>query len=166
VKQSANNILQKIELTTCTVNLLYNILSSFVISKPILKMMLIGYRMLFGEMCTLLNVYVDPDADYVEDDLAREALVSNILQSIKGTNLSVLVLSDDVYYLGLSVEICCRALPPIIPAKQMSEQIAKCSIHFQRELKKVGLFKYLEGKAKRVSEPMVVQCERIHPITA
>ena len=128
--------------------------------------MLIGYRMLFGEMCALLNVHADPDADYVEDDLAREALVSNILQSIKGTDLSILVLSDDVYYLGVSPETCCRALPPIIPAKQMSEQIAKCSIHFQRELKKVGLFKYLEGKAKRVSEPMVVQCERIHPITA
>ena len=128
-------------------------------------MMLIGYRMLFGELCALLNVHVDPDADYVEDDLARTALVLNILQSIRGTDLSVLVLSDDVYYLGLSVEVCSNALPPVLPAKMMSEQIAKCSIHFQRELKKVGLFKYLEGKAKRVSEPMVVQCERIHPIT-
>ena len=127
--------------------------------------MLIGYRMLFGELCALLNVHVDPDADYVEDDLARTALVLNILQSIRGTDLSVLVLSDDVYYLGLSVEVCSNALPPVLPAKMMSEQIAKCSIHFQRELKKVGLFKYLEGKAKRVSEPMVVQCERIHPIT-
>ena len=129
-------------------------------------MMLIGYRMLFGEMCTLLNVHVDPDADYVEDDSARTLLVTNILQSIRGTDLSVLVLSDDVYYLGLSVELCSMALPPIMPAKMMSEQIAKCSIHFQRELKKVGLFKYLEGKATRAAEPTVVQCERIHPITA
>jgi len=129
-------------------------------------MMLIGYRMLFGEMCALLNVHVDPDADYVEDDSARESLVANILQSIRGTDLSVLALSDDVYYLGLKVEVCDQALPAIIPARKMAEQIAKCSIHFQRELKKVGLFKYLEGKATRVSEPTVIQCEHIHPITA
>lgn len=128
--------------------------------------MLIGYRMLFGEMCTLLNVHVDPDADYVEDDSARENLVANILQSIRGTDLSVLVLSEDIYYLGLSVKVCDIALPAVIPARKMSEQIAKCSIHFQRELKKVGLFKYLEGKAKRVSEPIIIQCERIHNITA
>ncbi len=122
--------------------------------------------MLFGELCTLLNVAVDPDADYVEDDLARESLVANILQSIRGTNLSVLVLSNDVYYLGLSAEICVMALPSIMPAKMMSEQIAKCSIQFQRELKKVGLFKYLEGKATMAAEPTVVQCERIYPIIA
>jgi hypothetical protein len=53
-----------------------------------------------------------------------------------------------------------------MPAKMMSEQIAKCSIQFQRELKKVGLFKYLEGKATMAAEPTVVQCERIYPITA
>lgn len=128
--------------------------------------MLLGYRMLFGELCTLLNVSIDPDADYVEDDLAREKLVASILQSIVGTDLEVLVLTAEVYYLGLSAEVCGRVLPPIMPARQMSEQLAKCSIYFQNELKKVGLFKYLDGKATRVSEPSVVQCYQIYPITA
>ena len=127
--------------------------------------MLIGYRMLFGELCTLLNVRIDPDADYVEDDLARETLVSNILQSIKSTDLAVLVLSDDVYYLGLSVEICSRALPPIMTTRQMSEQIAVCSIKFQKELKKVGLFKHINNKVLKFTDPCVIQCEQIHKIT-
>ena len=129
-------------------------------------MILIGYRMLFGELCTLLNVREDPDVDYIEDDLAREILVGNILQSIKGVDLSILALSDNVYYLGLSVETCQRNLPPIMSTKKMSEQIAACSIRFQRELKKVGLFKHLEGKVSRASEPTVIQCERFYPITA
>lgn len=128
-------------------------------------MMLIGYRMVFGELCTLLNVQVDVDADYVEDDYAREKLVSSILRSIQGADLEILVLSNDVYYLGLTVETCQRALPPIMTTRRMSEQIAACSIRFQRELKKVGLFRYLEGKALRASEPTVIQCERIHPMT-
>ena len=127
--------------------------------------MLIGYRMLFGEMCTLLNVYVDPDADYIEDDFARERLVTNILQSIRGADLSVLVLSNDVYYLGLSVETCKRAFPPIMSTRKMSEQISACSIRFQRELKKVGLFKHLDGKVTRTTEPTVIQCDCIYPIT-
>jgi len=128
-------------------------------------MLLIGYRMLFGEMCTLLNVREDPDADYVEDDLAREVLIANVLRSIRGADLSILALSDNVYYLGLSVETCQRALPPIMSTRKMTEQIAACSIRFQRELKKVGLFKHLDGKVTRASEPTVIQCERIHPIT-
>jgi hypothetical protein len=129
-------------------------------------MMLIGYRMVFGELCTLLNVQVDVDADYVEDDYARDKLVSSILRSIRGTDLEILVLSNDVYYLGLTVETCQRAFPPIMTTRVMSEQIATYSVRFQRELKKVGLFRYLEGKAFRVSEPTVIQCERIYPMTA
>ena len=129
-------------------------------------MMLIGYRMLFGEMCTLLNVHLDPDADYVEDDFARETLVKNILQSIKSADLTVLVLSDDVYYLGLSVETCQRLLPPIMTTRNMSEQIARCSILFQQELKKVGLFKYLNNKSLKFTDPCVIQCDKIHIITA
>ena len=121
--------------------------------------------MLFGELCTLLNVREDPDVDYIEDDLARETLVTNILRSIRGTDLSILALSDNVYYLGLSVETCCRELPPIMSTLKMAEQIAACSIRFQRELKKVGLFKHLNGKCSRASEPTVIQCERIYPIT-
>ena len=128
--------------------------------------MLIGYRMSFGELCTLLNVHVDVDVDYVEDDYAREKLVSSVLRSIQGTELEIFALSNDVYYLGLSVRICQREFPPIMTTRIMSEQIATCSVRFQRELKKVGLFRYLEGKAVRVSEPTVIQCERIHPMTA
>jgi hypothetical protein len=129
-------------------------------------MMLIGYRMLFGELCTLLNVHVDPDADYVEDDLARETLVSSIMLAVRGTDLDVFALSNDVYYLGLSLATCRRLLPPIMTTRKMAEQIATGSIHFQRELKKVGLFKFLEGKAKRFSDPVVIQCEKVHPMVA
>jgi hypothetical protein len=128
--------------------------------------MLIGYRMVFGELCTLLNVQIDVDADYVENDYARKELVSSILRSIHGTDLEILVLSNDVYYLGLTVRTCQRAFPPIMTTRVMSEQIAACSVRFQRELKKVGLFRYLEGKVVRVSEPTVIQCERIYPMTA
>jgi len=127
--------------------------------------MLIGYRMLFGELCTLLNVRIDPDADYVEDDLARETLVANILKSIKSTDLTVLILSYDVYYLGLSVEVCRRELPPIMTTRKMSEQIAACSIKFQKELKKVGLFKHINNKVLKFTDPCVIQCEHIHKIT-
>ena len=129
-------------------------------------MMLIGYRMLLGELCTLLNIQIDVDVDYVEDDYAREKLVKTILQSVQGTDLEILVLSNDVYYLGLTVRTCQNALHPIMTTRKMTEQIAACSILFQRELKKVGLFKYLEGKVLRVQEPVVIQCERIHPMTA
>ena len=128
--------------------------------------MLIGYRMLFGELCTLLNVREDPDVDYIEDDLAREELVGNLLRSTRGADLSILALSDSVYYLGLSVETCCKAFPPIMSTLKMAEQIAACSIKFQRELKKVGLFKHLDGRVTRVSETTVIQCERIYPITS
>jgi pyrimidine operon attenuation protein/uracil phosphoribosyltransferase len=106
------------------------------------------------------------DVDYVEDDYAREKLVKTILQSVQGTDLEILVLSNDVYYLGLTVRTCQNALHPIMTTRKMTEQIAACSILFQRELKKVGLFKYLEGKVLRVQEPVVIQCERIHPMTA
>jgi len=129
-------------------------------------MMLIGYRMLFGELCTMLNVHVDPDADYVEDDLAREKLVSSIMFAVRGVDLEVFVLSNDVYYLGLSLDTCQRLLPPIMTTRKMAEQIAAGSIRFQRELKKVGLFRYLDGKAKRFSDPVVIQCERVHQMVA
>jgi hypothetical protein len=129
-------------------------------------MILIGYRMLFGELCTLLNVRVDPDADYVEDDLARETLVANILRSIKHADLSVLVLSDDVYYLGLSVDTCKQAFPAIMTSRKMVEQIAECSIKFRQELKKVGLFKHLDSKTMKFTDAVVIQCEHIYAITA
>jgi hypothetical protein len=129
-------------------------------------MMLIGYRMLFGELCTLLNIHVDPDLDYVEDDYARETLVNSIIKSVHGTNLNVLALSDDIYYLGLSLEHCRELLSPIMTTRKMSEHITVCSILVQKELKKVGLFKHLDNKGVRVSDPTVIQCEHIYPITA
>lgn len=129
-------------------------------------MMLIGYRMLFGELCTLLNIHLDPDTDYVEDDLAREILVRNILKSVRGTSLEIMAISDEVYYLGLSMDICNELLSPVMTTRQMSDQITACSILVQRELKKVGLFKHLDSKLLRVSDPTVIQCNRIHPITA
>ena len=129
-------------------------------------MMLIGYRMLFGELCTLLNVKIDPDADYVEDDSAREILVANILRSIKSADLNVLVLSDDIYYLGLSVETCRASFPAIMTTLNMTEQIANCSVKFRRELKKVGLFKHLDCKSLKLNDPCVIQCECIHKISA
>jgi hypothetical protein len=129
-------------------------------------MMLIGYRMLFGELCTLLNIHLDPDADYVEDDLAREILVRNILKSVRGTNLEIMVISDDVYYLGLSMELCSQLLSPIMTTRKMSDHITACSILVQRELKKVGLFKHLDSKLLRISDPTVIQCDHIHPIMA
>jgi hypothetical protein len=123
-------------------------------------MLLIGYRMLFGEMCTLLNVHVDPDADYVEDDLAREKLEKSILMSIQHTELSIIELSDNVYYLGLSKEICRRAFPPVEITRKMSERIAACSILFRRELRKIGLFKHLDRKDLVFPEPHIIQCDR------
>lgn len=123
-------------------------------------MLLIGYRMLFGELCTLLNVHVDPDADYVEDDLARDKLEKSILRSIQHTDLSIIELSDDVYYLGLSTETCRRAFPPVELTRKMSERIAACSILFRRELRKVGLFKHLDRKDLIFPEPYIIQCDR------
>ena len=127
--------------------------------------MLIGYRMVFGELCTLLNIHVDPDVDYVEDDLAREKLVNSILRSVRGTKLEIMVMSEEIYYLGLSSDICMDLLSPIMTTRQMSDQITACSILVQRELKKVGLFKHLDSKLLRISDPTVIQCERVHRIT-
>lgn len=128
-------------------------------------MMLIGYRMIFGELCTLLNVHIDPDADYVEDDMAREKLISSLLQSIHNTDLCVLLLTSDIYYLGLNMEICNKELPAIMTTRELNERAANCCIRFRRELKKVGLFKYLDSKVMRSPDPLIIQCERVHPIT-
>jgi len=128
-------------------------------------MILIGYRMLFGELCALLNVRVDPDADYVEDDLARTKLERNIMRNIREADLTVLVLSDEVYYLGLSVETCLREFPPIMSSRAMVKQIACQSIRFQQELKKVGLFKHLDKNVLRFQDAYVIQCDRVYPIT-
>jgi len=128
--------------------------------------MLIGYRMLFGELCALLNVHIDPDADYVEDDNARVVLITSVLKSIQNADLCVLALTDDIYYLGLSVETCNREFPPIMTTRDLAEKTVNCSIQFRRELKKVGLFKHLYHRGMRSPDPFIIQCERVYPITA
>ena len=122
--------------------------------------------MLFGELCALLNVHIDPDADYVEDDFAREHLISSLLKSVKESELSVLALSNDIYYLGLTVDICRTYFPPVMTTREMNERVATCSIHFRRELKKVGLFKHLDRKEVRLPDPVIIQCDCTYPITA
>jgi hypothetical protein len=129
-------------------------------------MMLIGYRMLFGELCTLLNVHIDPDADYVEDDNARETLISSILKSVQNADLCVLALTHDIYYLGLSVETCSKEFQPIMTTRDLTERTVQCSIQFRRELKKVGLFKHLNCRGMQSPDPVIIQCDRIYPITA
>ena len=129
-------------------------------------MILIGYRMLFGELCALLNVHIDPDADYVEDDYAREQLISCVLKSIQNADLCILALTDDIYYLGLSVETCVNEFPTIMNTREFTEKTANCSIRFRRELKKVGLFKHLDSRVMRSPDPFIIQCERVYPVTA
>lgn len=121
-------------------------------------MLLIGYRLLFGELCTLLNVRVDPDADYVEDDFARERLETLLLSSVNNTDLTIMELPNSVYYLGLNKTICAREIPDVITAREMSDKLAHASILFRREIKKVGIFKLLNKSVARFPEPYVVQC--------
>ena len=120
-------------------------------------MLLIGYRLPFGELCALLNIHADPDADYVEDDAAREQLEILLLKSVNNTDLTVMELYDGVFYFGLSLSVCKMAIPNIITTREMSERLADMSILFQREIKKVGIFKYIDHRATRCPEPYVVQ---------
>jgi hypothetical protein len=109
----------------------------------------------------LLNILTDPDADYVEDDHAREALEELLLQSVKGTALTIMELDDNTYYLGLRTDICRNELPAVMTAIEMCEKIAALSIGFKRELKKVGLFKHVDPKTVRYPEPYMVQSNYI-----
>ena len=120
-------------------------------------MLLIGYRLPFGELCALLNIHADPDADYVEDDDARDKLEMLLLKSVNNTDLTVMELYDGVFYFGLSANVCKKAIPTVMTTREMSERLADMSILFQRELKKVGIFKYLDKRTTRFPEPYVVQ---------
>jgi hypothetical protein len=119
-------------------------------------MLLIGYRLQFGELCTLLNIRIDPDADYVEDDAAREKLESLVLTSVKNTILEVVSLPDEVYYLGLSRAFCAKEMPEVMTSREMTDKIVCASITFRREIKKVGIFKLLQ-KSTQFPEPCVIQ---------
>ena len=105
------------------------------------------------------NIISNNQKEYID-------MYNNILNNEKNWIKMDGGISNDVYYLGLSLATCRRLLPPIMTTRKMAEQIATGSIHFQRELKKVGLFKFLEGKAKRFSDPVVIQCEKVHPMVA
>lgn len=119
-------------------------------------MLLIGYRLQFGELCTLLNIRIDPDADYVEDDAAREKLESLVFTSVKNTILEVVSLPDELYYLGLSRSFCRKEMSEVMTSREMTDKIAYASITFRREIKKVGIFKLLQ-KSTQFPEPCVIQ---------
>lgn len=121
-------------------------------------MLLLGYRMAFSELCVLLNIRVDPDADYVEDDAAREALEKRLRDSVKGTSMTVIEMENNIYYLGIRPDLCAKYLPAVMTSLEMCEKIARLSIAFQRELKSVGLFKHL-GKTLRFPEPYTIQTD-------
>jgi hypothetical protein len=123
-------------------------------------MLLLGYRMMFSELCVLLNIRVDPDADYVEDDAAREVLEKRLRDSVKGTSMTVMELENNIYYLGIRPDLCAKYLPAVATSREMSEKIAHLSIAFQRELKSVGLFKHL-NRSLRFPEPYTIQSDLI-----
>lgn len=119
-------------------------------------MLLIGYRLPFGELCTLLNIRIDPDADYVEDDAAREKLESLVLNSVKNSNLEIIALPEEVYYLGLSRTFCAKEMPDVMTSREITDKIVRATISFRREIKKVGIFKYLKP-SMQFPEPCVIQ---------
>jgi hypothetical protein len=120
-------------------------------------MLLVGYRLTFGELCTLLNVRTDPDADYVEDDIAREKLEALLLNSVKNRNLEIMELQEELYYLGLSRAYCSKEIPAIMTSREMADKIARISILFRSEIKQVGIFKFL-NKSTNFPEPCIIQC--------
>lgn len=121
-------------------------------------MILVGYRLAFEFACALLNVHINPDADYVEDDAARTELEHALLLSVSNTNLTIFEMRDGIYYLGLRPDICRKTLPDIITAYEMSDRIAMLSIEFHREMKKIGVFKYLKTSNTHLREPCAIQC--------
>ena len=126
-------------------------------SQPLAKMILIGYRLVFESACALLNVHVNPDSDYVEDERARTELERALLLSIGETKLTIFEMPDGTYYLGLRPEICREMLPDIMPAYEMSDRIAMLSIEFHREIKKIGVFKYMKNTNTYLQEPCAIQ---------
>jgi len=124
--------------------------------QPPRKMLLIGYRLLFECVCSFLNVIVDPDVDYIENDEEREKLELALMNSVRNTNLTVFEMYDRTYYLGLRTDICKRELPDVMTAHEMSDKIAMLTIQFHRELKQVGLFKHMKSTSY-LQEPSAIQ---------
>ena len=120
-------------------------------------MLLLGYRMVFSELCVLLNIHVDPDTDYVEDDEARERLERLLLNAVKGSALTIMELEDNIYYLGIRRDICFNEIPVVMSAREMCAKLARLSIGFKRELKKIGLFKHFDPATVRYPEPYTIQ---------
>jgi hypothetical protein len=122
-------------------------------------MLILGYRLLFSELCVLLNIRADPDADYVEDDHAREQLESRLKSAIQNTDMTIMELEDNIFYLGLSVSICRDELPAIMSSREMCERVANLTVRFKRALKRVGLFKHLNVKQVSYPDPYIIQCD-------
>ena len=124
-------------------------------------MILIGYRLVFEYACAMLNISINPDVDYVENDDARNELENALASSVKNTKLTIFELPDGTYYLGLLPDICRQALPSVMHAHNLSDSIAMLAIEFHQELKKVGMFKYMNGSATYLQEPCAIQCDLI-----
>lgn len=122
-------------------------------------MILIGYRLVFEYACALLNVHVNPDTDYVEDDDARVNLDCALSSSVKHTSLTIFEMQDGTYYLGIAPDICRKELPDVMTAHELCDKIAMLSIDFHRELKKVGVFKYMTSANMYLQEPCAIQCD-------
>jgi len=122
-------------------------------------MLLLGYRMLFPELAVLLNIIVDPDKDYVEDDEAREEVDRQLFESVMNTRFSVIELKDGTYYLGLRPDICRKHLPSVMTSRQMCNKLPILSIAFQQELKRTNLLKNSARKYTLYPEPYVIQYE-------
>ena len=120
-------------------------------------MLLLGYRMVFAELCALLNIHINPDTDYVEDYAARETLEHMLMNSVKGTALTIMELEDNIYYLGIRRDICFHEIPNIMSTREMCEKLAKLSIGFKQELKKIGLFKHFNKTNVVYPEPYTIQ---------
>ena len=112
--------------------------------------------MLFSELAILLNIILDPEADYVEDDEAREQVETQLFNSVENTRFSVFELNDGAYYLGLRPDICKLHLPTVMTTRQACEQIVLLSVAFHRELKRSGLFKNSKIKFTLYPEPYVI----------
>lgn len=119
--------------------------------------MLIGYRILFPELCTFLCVRFDPEVDYVENDYEREQLEMRIMKSIAGTALSILELPDGTYYIGLHPELCQQLSTSIMPTRTMTDTISELTLKFVREIKKVGVFKLRDYKVVSYPDPLIIQ---------
>jgi hypothetical protein len=119
-------------------------------------MLLLGYRMLFSELAILLNIALDPEADYVEDDDARELVDMQLFNSVKNTRFSVIELNDGTYYLGFRPDICYKNIPTITTTRHICARIQILSIAFQQELKRTNLFKNSKIKFTLHPEPYVI----------